>query len=709
MVKSSPKILNSKLAHKFTLWVIILSSVFTFFATAFHLYLNYQNDLKNIEEYCNTISSMQLKSISKSVWVMDESLILAQLAGMIEGKDIVYAAIFVDNIPKWESGSFDEGKFVSFNYPLHISRRNGIEQIGILQIVVDLQNAYDRLIKDAGIFLLTNGCTIFIFAGLVLLLFQFSVTKHLEKLASHVVRMDFRKKILPLNLDRKDPHTRDEFSLVVDILNMMQRRGYHTFNSLEKSENRLRLFFDSTEEGILGIDLERNFTFANRSCLKMLGCEDMTELIGRNIHKVVRFSGSVKDQQTQGDCLVCRSMEEEKTMLLDEAIVTLVNGTNFYASVRSYPIIFEGKCSGAIVFFMDISEQRELLREKNLLRQAIRHLPVMIIVSDEKGNIEYVNPGFEEISGYSLKEIIGKKPYFMGGYEANKLAYKGMKSTILRGGKWQGRYHHRTKDGALIYLDTVVSSVTDESGKIVNLIAVCLDVTQKVELQNQLNNAQKMEAVGRLSASFAHEFGNPLMGVRSVIGDIRQREELNNDDKHLLDLAYGECDRMKVLIRNFQQFHRNVSVEKEKSDLHFILDNVLFFYRKRLESHDVKLQKQYDENLPKVMVKKDQIAQVFLNLIINGVDAMSLSGGTLTISTRVVGEYAVIEVSDSGIGIRDEEKELIFEPFFTTKPEVEGTGMGLPVSYGIVASHGGDIKMYSELGKGTTFTVSLPI
>ncbi len=709
MSKKSTKKLNSRLANKLTLWVILFSSVITLLATGIQLYIDYKHDLYGIEEYFNSISLMQLQSISQNVWIMDESLINIQLDGLIKGRDITYAAILLDSRPRWESGSYEKGRNMSFRYPLQYLHKNDVKDIGSLEIVADLDGVYQRLTRRAYIIFLTNAFKTFFFAGLILLLFQLSVTRHLEKLASHVVRMDFRKKISPFSLERKAPFIRDEFSLVVDILNMMQRRGYHTFSALEKSENRLRLFFDSTEEGIFGIDLDRNFTFANKACQKKLGCNHMIDLIGKNIHKIVLFSGKTKDEQVNDGCLICRSMEEERTMLLDEGILTINDGTSFYASIRSYPIISEGNCSGAIVFFNDISEQREMLREKNLLRQAVRQSPVMVIVSDEKGNIEYVNPGYEEISGYTLQETVGQKPYFLGEYGLNRHVYREMKKTILAGGKWQGRYNHKTKDGTLLYLDTVVSPVFDSSGRIVNLIAVCLDVTQKIELQNQLNNAQKMEAVGRLSASFAHEFGNPLIGVRSVIGDIRERANLTIEDRQLLDLAYEECDRMKVLIRNFQQFHRKVSVEKETYDLHYVLDNVLFFYKKHLETHKVELRKEYDEHLPQIMVKKDQIAQVFLNLIINAVDAMSLLGGTLTISTQVQDKFVVIKVSDSGMGIRDEEKELIFEPFFTTKPEVEGTGLGLPVSYGIVASHGGDIKVYSEIGKGTTFAVFLPI
>ncbi len=702
------KSLNSRIAHKLTIRVILLSILMTLLATGVQLYINYKHDLYGIEEYFNSVSSMQLQSISQSVWIMDEAQINIQLDGLIKGRDITYAAIVVDGNPRWDSGFYDKGTVLYFSYPLLYSHKNAVEEIGTLEIVADLVGVYHRLWRQAVILLLTNALKTFLLGGCILILFQYSVTRHLEKLASYVVSMDFRKKIPPLNFARKARHAHDEFSQVVDILNVMQRRGFNTFNALEKSDNRLRLFFDSTEEGIFGIDLARNITFVNKTCLKKLGYENKNELIGKNLYKFVHHSSYANGGENVDNCLLCKSMLKERTVSNDEGSLILNNGSSFYVSIRSYPIISEGQCTGAIVFFYDISEQRELLREKNLLRQAVRQLPVMIIVSNEKGNIEYVNPGFEKISGYTLQEISGARPYFLGEFGENRNIYKDMRRTIKSGEKWQGRYNHKTKNGESLYLDTVVSPVFDSSGKIVNLIAVCLDVTQKIELQNQLNNAQKMEAVGRLSASFAHEFGNPLMGVRSVIGDIRERGDLTFEDRQLLDLAYGECDRMKVLIRNFQQFHRNVSVEKELYDVHQILDNVMFFYKKHLETHNVVLNKEYDEHLPQIMVKKDQIAQVFLNLVINGVDAMSKTGGMLTISTHMEDDFVVIQVTDSGMGIRDEEKEMIFEPFFTTKPEVEGTGLGLPVSYGIVASHGGDIKVESELSMGTTFSVFLP-
>jgi len=708
MISSFMEKVNSRIAHKLAMWVIIFSSIITLMATIVQFYLDYRQDIASIEDYFTSIKAMQLQSISQSVWIMDDRQIESQLEGIIKGRDITFAAITIDGHPRWQTGENNANKTKKLSYHLIYSHKGVKEDIGTLEIVASLDRVHRRLLQRAGVTLLANGFKTFLFAGLILLLFQYSVTRHLEKLASHVVRMNFQKKRSPLKLDRDATRVEDEFSQVVNILNMMQRRGYHAFRALEKSELRLRLFFDSTEEGIFGIDLEERFTFVNTACLKMIDINNRHDIIGRKVEDILVYSGS---GNTRGDSLEIfkRSMETGQSVVIDDGCLVANGGSSFYASVRSYPIIAESKCTGAIVFFNDISEQREILREKNLLRQAVRQSPIVMIISDEKGNIEYVNPGFEKITGFSLKDVIGKKPYFLGSYMANRDAYQAMRQTLRGSGEWQGRYHLIAKDGTECIFDTLISPVFSGDGGIINLIAVCLDITQKIELQRQLNHAQKMEAVGRLSSSFAHEFGNPLMGVRSVIKDISERIPMGKDDKQLLGLAYAECERMKVLVRDFQQFQRSGPVEKKLHDVHLILDNVLFFYKKKLENNDVVLDKKYAKNLPKLFLRKDQMAQVFLNLIINGVDSMVDEGGTLTVSTHANRDSVLIKISDSGGGIDEKFKEMIFEPFFTTKPEVEGTGLGLSVSYGIVSGHGGEITVSSELNNGSTFTIMLPI
>lgn len=235
------------------------------------------------------------------------------------------------------------------------------------------------------------------------------------------------------------------------------------------------------------------------------------------------------------------------------------------------------------------------------------------------------------------------------------------------------------------------------------------EIKRRKETQLQLLHAEKLSALGRLSASIAHEFGNPLIGVRYLIEDIRKRPTLSKEDQDLLEIGLEECDRMKHLISDLQQLNRPSSGKRRRFNIHHAIDNVLLFQKKNLKSKKISIIKAYDYSLPEIMAVEDQITQVLVNLTINAVDAMPAEGGSVTVSTCGKMDSLSIAIKDTGVGIRPENLDHIFEPFFSTKTQAEGTGLGLSVSYGIIAGHGGNITFSSKPGHGSTFTITLPI
>jgi len=235
-----------------------------------------------------------------------------------------------------------------------------------------------------------------------------------------------------------------------------------------------------------------------------------------------------------------------------------------------------------------------------------------------------------------------------------------------------------------------------------------------LELQkthSQLLHAEKLSAIGSLSASIAHEFNNPLQSVMTVMKGIYLHAALHQDEKVLMDMSLKECERMRDLIRNLQDFNRPTSGHMSQVDLHAAMDSILIFGKYRYKRKNILIKKQYAPALPIVRAVADQIKQVFLNLLNNAVDGCAeAGGGTITIGTSVRDSGSVqITVQDTGKGIPPEIIPRIFEPFFTTKPAVKGTGLGLSVCSDIVKSHGGLLTVKSEPGLGTTFTVVLPI
>jgi len=226
--------------------------------------------------------------------------------------------------------------------------------------------------------------------------------------------------------------------------------------------------------------------------------------------------------------------------------------------------------------------------------------------------------------------------------------------------------------------------------------------------QRQLLHAEKLSALGRLSASIAHEFGNPLMGVKYLLDDFHKRAGINPGDRKLLELGLEECDRMRALIGDLQRLNKPSSGKKSRTDIHPLIEHVLLFQKKHFSANRIKLQTAFDSDLPQVEIIVDQITQVLFNLTMNAVDAMAKDGGILTIITRRNENDMVIEIGDTGIGITDEDREQIFEPFFSTKKEEDGTGLGLSISYGIAHHHGGSLSFVSQPGNGTIFTLTLP-
>lgn len=228
--------------------------------------------------------------------------------------------------------------------------------------------------------------------------------------------------------------------------------------------------------------------------------------------------------------------------------------------------------------------------------------------------------------------------------------------------------------------------------------------------QKQYLHAEKLSAIGKLSASIAHEFNNPLQGILSVLKGLKRRAILEEEDRELLDEAIEEGDRIKDLIRNLQEFNRPSTGRKDLLDLHRALDSVLLLYKNDFKGKRISVVREYAERLPAVQAVSDQIKQVFLNMLTNAADACHLPGGVITIKTwQENADMVATSIKDTGVGIQPSDVDFIFQPFYTTKPEVKGTGLGLSVSYGIIKKHRGEIRVESSPEEGSTFTVLLPI
>ncbi len=234
--------------------------------------------------------------------------------------------------------------------------------------------------------------------------------------------------------------------------------------------------------------------------------------------------------------------------------------------------------------------------------------------------------------------------------------------------------------------------------------------TQELQqVQDQLIRAGKMAALGELAAGVAHEINNPLTGVLTFSSLMLKKVDENHPWRKDLENIVQQTTRCRNIVKGLLDFARQRKPDMKEWDIHTLIDRTVTLVENQARFQNIKIVKQFKKDIGMLFVDGDQIQQVFMNIIINAADAMAGDGGTLTIKTNVKNGMAEVSFTDSGCGVAKEHLSKLFDPFFTTKETGKGTGLGLAISYGIIQSHGGDIAVESEVGRGSTFRIRIPI
>lgn len=381
----------------------------------------------------------------------------------------------------------------------------------------------------------------------------------------------------------------------------------------------------------------------------------------------------------------------------------------------------QGEHYGRVWYFHDITERKASQAQLTRLAAAVGQTADSIVITDADGNIEYVNPAFERISGYAREEVLGRNPRLLKSAKNDPSVYRDLWQTISAGNVWVGQLINKKKDGTLFNEHATISAVFDESGKIVQYVAVKQDTTRESQLEEQLRQSQKMEAIGQLAGGVAHDFNNLLTAINGYSSLALQRVDENHTIKGYLEEIKKAGDRAANLTRQLLAFGRKQILQPLPINLNDVVSDMNKMLR-RLIGEDIVLTAKLDPALRKIKADPGQIEQVLVNLVVNARDAMP-QGGILTIETGSIefdkgytdrhvgvapGNYVMLAVSDTGTGMSEEIQARIFDPFFTTKEKGKGTGLGLSTVYGIIKQSGGNIWVYSEPGRGTTFKVYLP-
>lgn len=387
----------------------------------------------------------------------------------------------------------------------------------------------------------------------------------------------------------------------------------------------------------------------------------------------------------------------------------------FYKNVKTN--LSENRDRLCFIFARDISLQKEkeldLVRFANVAEYTVNPLEI----TDVDGKIIYVNPAFERSSGYTREELIGKNPNIFSSHKHPKEFWMNMWETIKQGKVWIGEVINRRKDGQLFYTDLLISPIIDNNGKLIGYFGIHRDKTEQKKLEQQLIHAQKMESIGLLAAGLAHEVGNPLASISSLV-QVIQRTNKDEFTNQKLELIKSQINRISKIIRDLVNFSRQSTYELQSTEINKVLRSAIEIARVSKKAKGIKFIEEYDPNIPVLYLVPDQLQQVFLNILINAIDALCIDVNRMvyfTSNPQIVSKTfkdenkVYISISDNGIGIPDSAIDKIFDPFYTTKKVGEGTGLGLWVSYNIIKSFQGEIQVNSSEGEGTTFTIILPI
>jgi PAS domain S-box-containing protein len=352
----------------------------------------------------------------------------------------------------------------------------------------------------------------------------------------------------------------------------------------------------------------------------------------------------------------------------------------------------------------------ELLKEFN--ESIVESINVGLMAVDLEGRITRLNSALEEIFSITRDEVIGKKveELFAEDFADTLHQVLGSDGWHLSQTRQIYKLHTATRAGRSLVLNIALAPLCADSDEQTGALGVFEDVTQRLQLEEQLQQREKLSSIGLLAAGVAHEVNTPLTGVSSytqmLLGMLSE-----NDPKHALLLKVRrQAERATDIVNNLLNFSRTGSAaEFDAVDIHRVLDDTLQLLEPQLRRSQIEIVRDYGDNLPRVHGNSVKLQQVFTNLILNARDSIANGNGRVSLSTRNGDEGSlVVEVADSGVGIAPDDVAKIYDPFFTTKGVGRGTGLGLAVTYGIVQEHSGHISVSSTPGLGTTFRISLP-
>lgn len=516
------------------------------------------------------------------------------------------------------------------------------------------------------------------------------------------------------------PMSQDYQLIIMNLRDASQREKLE--RELRQSEKRYETLVTSTTDYVYSVKVQNRFpvkTRHNQSCISL--------------------TGYAPEEFDRDPYLWIRMVPDEERMKVRRQAESILTGGGAYPVehrivrkdgsvrwVRNTPVPHydeEGRLLSYDGLVQDITDYIHTHEQQRRLVAVIDQVDQGVVVTDNRGVIQYVNPAMEKLSGYNRAEVVGKNAKIFSRDRESDLFYRQIWMTISAGMTWSGQFGCNRKDGTPYRVQCTISPVRNDSGKITNYVSLRRDITQELRMQEQVQQAQKMEAIGTMAGGIAHDFNNILAAILGYSEMLEEEVPEGQKARKHVDQVVKAANRAKDLVRQILTFCRKSETELQPMLLQPIVKEVLKLIRASMPS-TIELRQNIQETTGKVLADSTQIHQVVMNLCTNASQAMEEKGGMLEVSllTEMLeddldletgklekGPYARLIVKDTGCGMDAETREKIFLPFFSTKPQGQGTGMGLSLVHGIITGLGGTVQVDSIEGRGTTFDILIPV
>jgi PAS domain S-box-containing protein len=525
--------------------------------------------------------------------------------------------------------------------------------------------------------------------------------------------------------------------------------------ALRESEEQYRTLFECSKDALNILNPNTlKFVSCNPACLKMFGAKDEEE------YKSVGPLDLAPEIQWDGRASIDKAREIIETVMRDGSATfewthKRLNGEEFPTTVTTAVL----EMNGEIVLYGNVRDETDRkIKEKDLARLAaiIKQTNEIVVVADPSWMIQYVNPAFENITGFHASEIMGQNMRTLFTIDNSQDGIQAIEHTQGKGETWSGRVETNRKDGTVFYQETCIWPIRDSSGAIVSLVSYGRDITEQLALERQLRQAQKLQSIGQLAAGIAHEINTPMqylgdnthflkdsyvnsMDLLKISGVVLSAIKAGNVTEELVkeiekaiekaDLEYTSeevpkaleqslegIERVSRIVQAMKEFSHPGVENKTATDINKAIESTITVSRNEWK-YVAELSTDLAPDLPLIPCFPGELNQTFLNLITNAAHAIkkqqgdeSSRKGTISISTRLDGDWVEIVISDTGAGIPENIRDRVFDPFFTTKEVGKGTGQGLSICHSVIVDkHKGTITFNSEVGVGTSFILRLPV